>query len=375
MGFPFERTVRSMSWREGTGPLRTISVLCRAGDLVAEHEIASLRVAAERMAARLGLDCEVVSAPCRDAEGRYWIPASTLSTGEAAELGIFDGSQLWGGVVPFDFVATKLVSHPLWEGGASAPAGWRDIRGIAGCTLPGHSVFSPGDAAAAGKALLAGGAIRVKHPHSRGGHGQSVIRSEGELEVWLGSTNGSAFDEGIVLERDLVDSTTYSVGSSTLAGLGIAYHGRQRGVADREGSQVYGGSTLTVIAGDLTALHAQTPPGELADAIDAAMRYDRAVREGYGVVATRSNYDVIAGVDDRGVRHLGVLEQSWRFGGASMAEVLAAERFAERPGTREVVAETVESYADEPVPGDALVYWPGDGTSPRKHARILRDGY
>ena len=374
MGFVFEQADRPATWRGKSGRLQTICVLCRDRDRAARHEAASLRAAAVRVAARLGLDCEMVSAPCGGNEGRYWIPASTLSTEEAAELEIRDGSQLWGGVVPFGFVATKLVSHPRREGGAS-PAGWRDVPGIAGCTLPGYAVFSREDAEAAGSELLAGGAVRVKCPYARGGHGQSVIRGEDELVRWLDATDGAAFDDGIVLERDLVGSVTYSIGSSRLAGFEIAYHGRQRNVLNRDGASVYGGSTLTAIAGDLATLHAEVPAGELADAIGAAMRYDRAVRDAYGVIATRCNYDVIAGLDAKGERQLGVLEQSWRFGGASMAEVLAAEWLSERPGRHRVVAETVESYAHGRVPDDAIVYWPGDGTSPRKHARILRDGH
>src|SRR5690606_37047936 len=113
---------------------------------------------------------------------------------------------------------------------------------------------------------------------------------------------------------------------------------------------------------------------EVAAAVRAAIRYDRVVRGAYGVLASRCNYDVIAGVDSRGRHHLGVLEQSWRFGGASMAEVLAMEAFAASPALSWVIAETVESYGDAPDPPGAVVYWQGDVTSPRKYARIVRDG-
>lgn len=83
---------------------------------------------------------------------------------------------------------------------------------------------------------------------------------------------------------------------------------------------------------------------------------------------------MIVGVDREGRRQLGVLEQSWRFGGASMAEVLAMECFRQQPAMSRVVAETVESYTGEPLPADAVVYWPGGADSPRKHARIVEHG-
>ena len=93
------------------------------------------------------------------------------------------------------------------------------------------------------------------------------------------------------------------------------------------------------------------------------------------VLASRCNYDVFVGHDREGRRHCGVLEQSWRFGGASMAELLAMERFARQPSLQWMVAETVETYDGRPPPPDAVPVWPGDGESPCKYARIVDDGY
>jgi len=99
------------------------------------------------------------------------------------------------------------------------------------------------------------------------------------------------------------------------------------------------------------------------------------VRGAYRVLASRCNYDVIVGHARSGQRHCGVLEQSWRFGGASMAEVLAMERFAQDPALQWLVAETIESYDGQGLPDGAVPVWPGDAESPRKYARIVDDGY
>lgn len=342
----------------------------------APHEVATLRFAAVRVAALLGLPFDETPVEPGTALGRYCLPISTLSREEAHALGIADEAGLWGGVVPAPFVATKLVSHPLWRGDAVAPPGWRAIPGIEQCTLPGYSVFSRHDAAEAAEFLLRSGEVRMKRPFTRGGHGQTVVRDARELSRWLQATPEAEIARGLVIERHLACSLTYSVGDSVLPGHRIAYYGEQRATLHPQGEQVYGGSVLTVVAGGMDALLAELPEGDLAAAVRAATRYDRAVRETYGVLASRRNYDVIAGIDSRGQRHLGVLEQSWRFGGASMAEVLALERFAQRPEQRWVTVETAETYGDEPAPPDAVVYWPGDGglQSPRKCARIVRDG-
>lgn len=337
------------------------------------HEVAVLHCAAGRLAELFGARPVAAAAappPC----GRYWIPSSTLSRREAAALGISDGSQLWGGIVPAGYVATKLVSHPRPGRRAAAPKGWIDIIGLEDCTLPGWSVFSRADALAAGAELLRGGPVRVKPPRERGGRGQRVVRSEEELGNWLDAASPQALEEGLVLERDLVESTTYSVGFSVLpGGHRIAYVGTQRTVITPQGVAAYGGSRLEVVRGTFADLEATLRPGKPRAAVQAASRYDAVMRHAYGVVATRCNYDVIAGVDRLGRRHLGVLEQSWRFGGASMAELLAIERFTRMPGLQRVVAETVETFAGERVPAEAVMAWRGDARSPCKYARIVEE--
>lgn len=337
------------------------------------HEVAVLHCAAGRLAELFGARRVAAAAappPC----GRYWIPSSTLSRREAAALGISDGSQLWGGIVPAGYVATKLVSHPRPGRRAAAPKGWIDIIGLEDCTLPGWSVFSRADALAAGAELLRGGPVRVKPPRERGGRGQRVVRSEEELGNWLDAASPRALEEGLVLERDLVESTTYSVGFSVLpGGHRIAYVGTQRTVITPQGVAAYGGSRLEVVRGTFADLEATLRPGKPRAAVQAASRYDAVIRHAYGVVATRCNYDVIAGVDRLGRRHLGVLEQSWRFGGASMAELLAIERFTRMPGLQRVVAETVETFAGERVPAEAVMAWRGDARSPCKYAQIVEE--
>lgn len=337
------------------------------------HEVAVLHCAAGRLAELFGARPVAAAAappPC----GRYWIPSSTLSRREAAALGISDGSQLWGGIVPAGYVATKLVSHPRPGRRAAAPKGWIDIIGLEDCTLPGWSVFSRADALAAGAELLRGGPVRVKPPRERGGRGQRVVRSEEELGNWLDAASPQALEEGLVLERDLVESTTYSVGFSVLpGGHRIAYVGTQRTVITPQGVAAYGGSRLEVVRGTFADLEATLRPGKPRAAVQAASRYDAVIRHAYGVVATRCNYDVIAGVDRLGRRHLGVLEQSWRFGGASMAELLAIERFTRMPGLQRVVAETVETFAGERVPAEAVMAWRGDARSPCKYAQIVEE--
>jgi hypothetical protein len=109
----------------------------------------------------------------------YVVPDVTIASLEAARALRHPGEEdLFGGVVPFPFVAAKTITHPLIEPAAAAPQGWQSdfperVRDV---TLPGWSAFSVSDARAAGRRLLQGGDVRVKPASGIGGAGQSVAR-------------------------------------------------------------------------------------------------------------------------------------------------------------------------------------------------------
>ena len=79
-----------------------------------------------------------------------------------------------------------------------------------------------------------------------------------------------------------------------------------------------------------------------------------------GFFASRRNYDVAQGSDAQGCHRSGVLEQSWRIGGASGAEIAALEAFRADPGLQSVRAATVELYGEGHTPPPrASVYFQG----------------
>ncbi len=54
------------------------------------------------------------------------LPDTTIGSLEAARaLAIRGEEDLFGGVVPFPFVAGKMISHPLLDAAATAPQGWQ----------------------------------------------------------------------------------------------------------------------------------------------------------------------------------------------------------------------------------------------------------
>ncbi|MGI4747235.1 MAG: DUF3182 family protein, partial [Janthinobacterium lividum] len=55
----------------------------------------------------------------------------------------------------------------------------------------------------------------------------------------------------------------------------------------------------------------------------------------------------------------GVLEQSWRIGGASSAELAALDAFRADPMLRAVRASSFEAYGIVAPPSDAVIYFQG----------------
>ena len=117
----------------------------------------------------------------------------------------------------------------------------------------------------------------------------------------------------------------------------------------------------TLYVGDFQALLAAVTEPELHEAIELALAFDCAVSRAYpGFMASRRNYDVAYGRDAAGNKRFGLLEQSWRLGGASPAEIVALEVLRDRPRPTVVRACCVESYGESVVPPpEAMIYFRG----------------
>jgi hypothetical protein len=294
----------------------------------------------------------------------YFVPGNTLvGIEQAAQLGITGEHHLFGGVVPYAVLATKAITHPLVELGAYAPEGWSDAfsRQVQDAVLLGYSVFTPGQAQAACQRLLEDGPARLKPVHATAGRGQRVIRGLSELAEVLTTIDPTELaHSGLVLEENLTAVATYSVGQVRVADLTATYHGSQRLTTDNAGDEVYGGSDLVVVRGDFEALSQLPLPEHTRIAVEQARAYDTATSVFPGMFASRRNYDVAQGTNAHGQWRSGVLEQSWRVGGATGAEIAALEAFRTDRRLQVVQASTFEFYGpSEPPPPHATVYFRG----------------
>lgn len=341
-----------------------------------DHELQQHEKIARRLASLKGLEYGGIYSAPEPLISAYVMPTETLDREMAEALGIRSEDDFFGGVVPCNFAATKAITHPLVSTNAIAPEGWCTLfpQLVGDSVLAGFTTFSRKDALRAGAVLLKQGGLRLKPVKARGGVGQAVIRDQAELERKLVSLDED-ISAGLVLEENLKEVTTYSVGQVRVAGLVASYYGIQRSVRNNAGEVVYGGSDLIVIRGDLTALQRRENPEAAQRAIAQARVFDDAASDCFeGFLASRRNYDVAQGLDRRGTWRSGVLEQSWRVGGATSAEVLALEAFQADSSLDVLRASSVEKYGEETqVPEGAITFYRGSdeyGGSIVKYAMV-----
>ena len=358
---------------------------CRPAGAPQGHDALTRRELARLLAEVLQVEyLDEVPPETRAARRALVVPSDTLPTLAAARrLGIHAAARVFGGVVPQPFVATKVIGHALASARAVAPTGWsrRFAAAVSEVVLPGCSTFDAHDAIAAGERLLRDGPVRLKEAAGIGGAGQHVVEDTAQLrDVVAALERDGLFPAGIVIERNLRDVTTFSVGQVRVAALTAGYVGTQRLVTNPRGHATYGGSDLTLVRGDMASLLDRDLSAVQRGAVERALAYHRAALECFpGLIATRANYDVAYGRDAQGRALCGVLEQSWRIGGASGAEIAALHAFRADPTLRVVHASTREVYGEgRTIPSDAWVHYDGvDGHGQRlvKYVEVRCHGY
>lgn len=325
---------------------------------VPEHDAAIQHVLGEKMAALLAIPFLGWQRP-GERQDCYWVPDDTVTSEQSRlDLGIADAEDFFGGAVPHAFMATKAISHPLIDMPARAPEGWCTAfhQRVASAVLQGYTVFDLQDARRAATLLLRDGPVRVKAVRGKAGRGQSLITDEAQLAACLaGQDAGEVAQWGLVIEEHLQKVATYSVGQVTVAGITASYFGTQRLTEDDDHQEVYGGSELTVVRGDYQALQSLPLDAAARQAISQAQRYEQAALACFGLIASRRNYDIAQGLGADGRPRSGVLEQSWRLGGASAAELFAVQALLGNPQLHCLRASTYESFGDDAPVGAHLL--------------------
>jgi hypothetical protein len=330
------------------------------------HEMASHTAVARGLAELHGVPLIPPIKPVpggSDLAGCYVVPNRCLIEHPSQRLStIRQHEDFFGGLAPFSFVSTKAITHPLVGPHVYAPAGWSEAfaQRVARAVLPGFTAFTRPDAQQACRLLLERGPVRIKPVYASAGRGQSVVNAIEDLNDTIAAIDDAALHAcGLTLEMHLEGVTTFSVGQVRVCGITASYVGTQSLTQANDGATVYGGSALNIVRGGFDTLLRGDWNDAERRAIVQARRYDEIAHACFkGLLASRRNYDMVEGVDADDRRRSGVLEQSWRIGGASGAEIAALLAFAHDPSCQRVRAETVERYGvtQQPPENAQIVY-------------------
>ncbi|HWY79361.1 MAG TPA: DUF3182 family protein [Candidatus Sulfotelmatobacter sp.] len=301
----------------------------------------------------------------------YFVPCKTIIGKTHAErLGIHTKDDLFGGVVDKPFKSTKAIAHGLVTQRAIHPEGWNPefTEATKDVVLPGSTAFSVEDAYYALEDLLRNGhEVRVKRTLAAGGSGQAVVQSK---ELLSDQLRYLADDElrkfGIVLESNLQPDGLIirSVGQAEIDGTLISYHGKQRETHEKDGTVHYGGSDLFIVRGDWSNLLSYVTDPLIIQAINQTKVFDEAAASHLNIIASRRNYDIAQGRDKQGQLRSGVLEQSWRIGGASGPEVLAIEAFRKDLSLKIIMGSSYNQFGtNTSAPEGARVHFQGRDTN------------
>jgi hypothetical protein len=272
-----------------------------------------------------------------------------------------------GGIVPRYHHSTKAIMHPLVSREAACPLGWshefsEELVHL-DLVLPGFTVFNIEDIRTAFNDLSYKGVyqIRLKDPLGVLGMRQFVVTSFQELEQFISDQivdNDQLQQYGLVVEENLCseDLKTYSVSFVTIGSHQVQCIGVQR-----FSQGLYSGTDLVIMQTGkriLPELLAQVGIFNNEDAqviIDKALLFRALLNKHIPEIKiARFNLDIVSGIASiysngtcELVKRFALLEQSFRVGGASAAEIWGLEYLLYYPSVDAVCASTYYRYGDE----------------------------
>lgn len=281
----------------------------------------------------------------RETGKAYFVPFAAVHADLARERGVSGIGDLNGGVVRHLEHADKAILHMLPSRDAQRPPWYspRFAQSVQDVALPGYTAFTIEDAVQAYGLMRSDGlTVRLKDPSNTGGLGQHFIGDEADLASILAQYDTKLAKTGIVLEADLHNPATVSIGYVNIDGAIYTWHGRPYDV-NHDGMTRFGGNELTVVRGGLDMLrkHAKSPHDQLA--VDQARR----VFDAYSLLGTtisRATLDIVQGTSCSGTFLSGVTDPSLRPSASSAGEIRAIEALTENPEAMMVKTKLTYDY-------------------------------
>lgn len=315
------------------------------------------------IADHLGLPYVGDSQSVQRAADYYPVLARTITREQARILGAENTDDFYGLAVEDLNVVGKSILHPSVS--RRHPAFHREqfAMHVLGQTLPGITGFSKeeilmgydtGYADALDEALDYGEyGLRMKLPNESDGVGQFTVYSKADVASILeGIDDRDIREQGLVLEADVRNPETISVGFAKIGQEQLSFIARQKDArvwVDHNGRKVeqnrYGGAHVVVANGPLQLLlQATEVSSHDRAAVEKALVFQEAYQRTYDPLASRLSFDVIFGEGKTGKSLSGISDITGRLGGTCPALMRAAEEFQRDPSVQMVATEVSLNY-------------------------------
>lgn len=322
---------------------------------ISEADLITQQVLSQRFAALLNLKLlasqDTTEHPSLDPNDCYYLPSHTLLQHEAKALGIKSLQDLYGGVVPYPFLLHTTLNHPIHHPSMNSPEGWNNDLALVlqPYVLKGRSAFNTQDALWTAEGMIHDGPLRIKLTAANAGPSQWIVNNHEEVVDLLNQAQYQPFfEQGVIIEEALDNTVSFSIGQTEIGNHLISYCGEKEVTIDLKGQATYGGSTLSVVQGDYNELEKTLNLEKHKEALRMVQQYEHHIFKAYPqIYASRRNYEVLQGVNNKGQTRLGVLEYSWQADGTSIAELLALEAFAADNTLHHVRIWTKERYVSD----------------------------
>ncbi len=214
--------------------------------------------------------------------------------------------------------------------------------------LPGFACFTKDDALKTYQQFGHNGFdLRLKSPSESDGNGQYRIENIEHIEQLLSNEDETISKEGIILEANLHQPKTISVGSATFGDQTISFLAHQKNDSpDQFGQSKYlGAKDITVVKGPLPELfNLPDLSGEEHLALKKAAKFDAVYRQILNPLASRLSYDVVLGLDNHDKLLAGVTDITGRVGGTCPGLMIACLAMNNDPSIQTVFAEVTLNY-------------------------------
>ncbi len=289
-----------------------------------------------------GLSTEQIVGP-----NHYVVTSKTMTKQDALNrFGINSTSDFYGLAVNDINEVGKAILHPA--PGEITPQFYnpRFADRARHLVLPGFACFSTSDAQSAFAHYEGNGfGLRFKVANESDGNGQFKVDDASHLQHLL-EEQRQALTEGIVLEANLHDPTTISVGYAQLGDQRYSFIAHQKNTPpNAEGQSKYLGAKVTAVRGSME-IFLSDQDMTLNDrlAVLKAVEFNRLYQQTFHPIASRLSYDVVLGLDDHGDILSGITDITGRVGGTCPALMLACMEFNQNPEITKINSEVTLNY-------------------------------